>query len=84
MLPHFERNYGYVVLALRVTDCLIKGSFWLMAHDLEFLFVAKIRGGGRSVIWATEGGLNGCFALCCYIHNSIEHRLDGGVLPWSF
>lgn len=37
-----------------------------------------------SVIWATEGGgeLNGRFAAG-YIH-SIEHRLDGGVLPWSF
>lgn len=81
MLPRFERNYLRYWL-FEFTDCLIKGGSWLLAHDLDFLFVAKIRGGGTSVIWATEGGLNGRFAAG-YIH-SIGRRLDGGVLPWSF
>lgn len=83
MLPHFEHNYLRYWLFQSVTDCFIEGGSWLLAHDLDFLFVAKIKGGGTSVIWATEGGLNGRFAAG-YIHNSIGHRLDGGVLPWSF
>lgn len=82
MLPHFERNYGSTgsFSQLQIASSRVAFGSWLMTWI--FYFVAKIKGGGTSVIWATEGGLNGRFAAG-YIH-SIEHRLDGGVLPWSF
>lgn len=82
MLPHFKRNYGSTgSSSLQIASSRVALGSCLMTWI--FYFVAKIRGGGTSVIWATEGGLNGGRFAAGYIH-SIGHRLDGGVLPWSF
>lgn len=83
MLPHFERNYGSTgsFSQLQIASSRVALGSGLMTWIFYF-GEDQGRWDVRDMGHRGGEGLNGRFAAG-YIH-SIWHRLDGGVLPWSF